>query len=73
MLGIVAPRRQNQYTLTERNSLLYAGMSTFTVDDDGTVRLEGVITTYQKNAFGAPDNSYLRSRPCSRWPTCCGS
>lgn len=60
VLGIVAPRRQNQYTLTERNSLLYAGMSTFTVDDDGTVRLEGVITTYQKNAFGAPDNSYLK-------------
>jgi len=58
--GLIGLKRINQYTLTERNSLLYAGMSTFTVDDDGTVRLENVITTYQKNAFGAPDDSYLQ-------------
>lgn len=58
--GLIGLKRINQYTLTERNSLLYAGMSTFTVDDDGTVRLENLITTYQKNAFGAPDDSYLQ-------------
>ncbi|ULH13626.1 hypothetical protein MF265_05685 [Serratia marcescens] len=26
---------------------------------DGTVQIENIITTYQKNPYGAPDNSYL--------------
>ena len=28
--------------------------------DDGTCYIEGLITTYQKNAFNNPDNSYLQ-------------
>lgn len=57
--GVLPPPLVSRFNLSERNSLLYGGVSTFTVADDGTVMLENVITTYQKNAFGSPDNSYL--------------
>jgi phage tail sheath gpL-like len=57
--GVLAPPLQSRYLLTDRNTLLYDGISTFNVGDDGTVYIENLITTYQKNAFGAPDNSYL--------------
>ena len=30
------------------------------MDDDGTVRVENIITTYQKNAYGDNDDSYLQ-------------
>ncbi|OOG61448.1 phage tail protein [Rhodanobacter sp. B04] len=54
-----APPLASQFTLSERNTLLFDGISTFTVAQDGTVALENVITTYQKNAFNQADNSYL--------------
>jgi phage tail sheath gpL-like len=55
----LAPPVASRYTRSERNTLLFDGISTFTVAQDGTVALENVITTYQKNAFGQPDDSYL--------------
>lgn len=58
--GVQAPPLQSRFILTDRNTLLYTGVSTFTVADDGTVAIENLITTYQKNAFGAADNSYLQ-------------
>lgn len=58
--GVLAPPLQSRFLLTDRNTMLYDGMSTFMVGDDGTVFIENLITTYQKNAFGAPDNSYLQ-------------
>lgn len=57
--GILPPPLQSRFPLTDRNTLLYDGISTFTVADDGTVAIENAITTYQKNSFGQPDNSYL--------------
>jgi phage tail sheath gpL-like len=57
--GVLPPPLQSRFVLTDRNTLLYDGISTFAVADDGTVMIENLITTYQKNAFGAPDNSYL--------------
>ena len=54
------PPIASRFTPTMRNTLLYDGISTFTVDDAGVIRLEGTITTYQKNAFGQLDNSYLQ-------------
>ncbi|WP_151867644.1 phage tail sheath subtilisin-like domain-containing protein [Acinetobacter soli] len=57
--GMFAPPSANRFELTERNSLLYSGISTFNVGDDGACRVEKIITTYQKNAFGSPDNSFL--------------
>jgi len=58
--GMFAPQPENRFELTERNTLLYNGISTFTVGDDGVCRVEAIITTYQKNAFGSPDNSFLK-------------
>jgi phage tail sheath gpL-like len=58
--GVLAPPLQSRFQLTERNTLLFDGMSTYTVDDDATIRIENLITTYQKNAFNVADNSYLQ-------------
>lgn len=57
--GVTAPPVASRFSLSERNTLLFSGISTFSTQDDGTVRLENLITTYQKNAFNQPDNSYL--------------
>lgn len=56
---VLAPPLASQFSLSLRNTNLYDGISTFTVGTDGTVRIENAITTYQLNAFGQPDNSYL--------------
>lgn len=58
--GVLPPDDTSILELTERNNLLHSGISTFTVDDDGTVRVENIITTYQKNAYGDNDDSYLQ-------------
>ncbi|TCK39648.1 phage tail sheath gpL-like [Paraburkholderia sp. BL8N3] len=55
----LAPPLQSRFVLTDRNTLLFNGVSTFAVADDGTVSIENLITTYQKNSFGTADNSYL--------------
>tara|TARA_R110002050_G_scaffold269917_1_gene412417 strand:- start:39923 stop:41398 length:1476 start_codon:yes stop_codon:yes gene_type:complete len=59
MPGLLAPPEQNRFTREERNLLLKDGISTFTVGQDGKVYIERVITTYQQNAFGIEDISYL--------------
>lgn len=58
LLGMLAPDIQDRFTLTERNTLLWNGISTFTVVS-GQCQLERVITTYRENAYGVADNSYL--------------
>lgn len=58
-LDVLAPPVELRDDIGERNTLLFDGISTHTVDDDGTVRLETVVTTYQTNASGQPDDSYL--------------
>lgn len=58
--GVLAPPLESRFMLTERNNLLHSGISTFSVADDGSVQVENVITTYQKNKFGDADNSYLQ-------------
>ena len=59
LIGVQAPKMSNRFTLSERNALLFSGVSTFTVRQDGVVQLERVVTMYQVNAFGDPDSSYL--------------
>ena len=56
---VLAPPIASRFNLGSRNTLLYDGISTFTVDNANNVHLENVITTYQLNTFGQPDNSYL--------------
>jgi phage tail sheath gpL-like len=58
-LNVQAPPLEKRWGLGDRNALLFSGTSTFTVGDDGQVRIERLITTYQKNAFGQPDDSLL--------------
>lgn len=58
--GVLAPPLQSRFQISDRNTLLWTGISTFTVGDDGTVYIDNLITTYQKNAFGNADNSYLQ-------------
>ena len=57
--GVLAPPLQSRFQITDRNTLLFTGISTYFVSDDGSVRIDNLVTTYQKNSFGAPDNSYL--------------
>ncbi|EKN3941786.1 TPA: phage tail sheath subtilisin-like domain-containing protein [Yersinia enterocolitica] len=58
--GVLAPPLASRFTLTERNNLLHSGISTVTTADDGSVQVENIITTYQKNKYGAEDDSYLQ-------------
>jgi len=57
--GILAGNDSEVRTWQERNALLYTGIATHTVSDDGTVRIERAISTYQKNDAGAEDTAYL--------------
>ncbi len=57
--GVLAPEQDVLATKQERELLLRDGISTFTVDADGTVRIERLISTYQTNAFGIEDVAFL--------------
>ncbi len=57
--GMKAPVLEDRWIREERNIALYDGLSTFTVDKDGTCRIERQITMYQTNATGMADASYL--------------
>lgn len=57
--GVLAPPLDAQFLPNMRETLLYDGISTFTVEADGTVQTENIITTYQENTQGVPDDSYL--------------
>lgn len=58
--GLLAPKSESRFPLTVRNStLLYSGITTWTVDATGAVVIENAITTYVTNAQGSADNSYL--------------
>jgi phage tail sheath gpL-like len=57
--GVLPPAQADQFTRPERDLLLRDGISTFLVDQGGSVLIERVVTTYQTNAFGIEDVSYL--------------
>lgn len=57
--GCLPPAEQDRFTRDERNILLFDGVSTFIVDAGGRCLIERLITTYQTNAFGVEDTSYL--------------
>jgi phage tail sheath gpL-like len=59
MPGVLPPALADRYTRLERDLNLRDGISTFTVDQGGNVLIERVVTTYQVNAFGVDDVSYL--------------
>jgi phage tail sheath gpL-like len=57
--GVLAPGVSDRFTLQESNILLFDGISVSKTDFGGLVRIQRAITTYQKNAQGADDPSYL--------------
>lgn len=60
LTGIMAAPSDGRFILTERQTLLTSGIATLTTVS-GTVQIERAITTYQKNAMGDADASYLDS------------
>lgn len=62
VIGIDPADPSDRFTLTERNSLLGYGIATATFEG-GAYRIERAVTTYQKNAYGQRDESYMDSEP----------
>jgi phage tail sheath gpL-like len=62
LLGIEPAPKGERFLLSERQSLLTSGVAT-AYTEGGAYRIERAVTTYQKNAFGQPDDSYLDSEP----------
>ncbi|MCE8027543.1 phage tail protein [Halomonas daqingensis] len=57
--GLIGPRKEDLWTKAERNLLLFDGIATFTVADDGTVQINREITTFQTNMAGVASDAYL--------------
>jgi phage tail sheath gpL-like len=57
--GVVPPPPEDRFTILERQVLYFDGIACSYVDTGGVVRIDRSITTYQRNVWGAPDNSYL--------------
>ena len=57
--GLLPPIETERFTRDERELLLKDGISTFTVDQGGVVRIERAITTYQLNAQEVADTAFL--------------
>jgi len=60
MKGVAGPlNRSEVFDIQERNTLYWDGISGYHVRRDGTVCIDRLITTYQTNAWGDPDATYL--------------
>lgn len=59
LVNAKAPAESALFTAVERNLALYDGISTSSVAAGRVVQLERMVTTYQTNAAGASDESYL--------------
>jgi phage tail sheath gpL-like len=57
--GVLGPKSSDRFSITEKNSLLFDGISTLETDVDGTVRIERLITMFQTAPGGIPSESYL--------------
>lgn len=59
LTGVVAPAEADRFTDTEMNLLLGGGISTFTAQDDGTVTIDRIVTTYKTSPLGVTDRAWL--------------
>lgn len=57
--GLIPAAEDLRWNDPERNLLLFDGIATHTVASAGSVQIERQITTYQENASGVADDSYL--------------
>ncbi|KNX77182.1 tail sheath protein [Pseudomonas sp. 250J] len=60
--GLDPAKSSERFMLTERQSLLSHGIGT-AYYEGGYMRLQRAVTTYQKNAYGQVDDSFLDSEP----------
>lgn len=60
LTGALPAPAGSRFTLTEQQSLLKHGIAT-AYAESGVLRIQRDITTYQRNAYGVADNSYLDS------------
>lgn len=56
---VLPPPVASRFNRAERDILLYDGIATYIIDSGGNVLIERCITTYQNNALGISDPSYL--------------
>ena len=59
VMDMLPPAMSDRWDLPARNTLLYSGVSTYTVNANSQPQLETAITMYRKNSFGDMDESYL--------------
>ena len=59
LIGEMAPPKSSHFTFSDKNTLLFAGVTVTDVGADGKVRLNMPITMYQTNQFGDESAAYL--------------
>ncbi len=59
LIGEMAPPKSSLFTFSDKNTLLFAGVTVTDVGPDGKVRLNMPITMYQTNEFGDESAAYL--------------
>lgn len=59
LTGVKPPAVSDQFTLSERNTLLYDGIATMKPSAGGIMRIERAVTTYKTSPAGADDIAYL--------------
>jgi phage tail sheath gpL-like len=57
--GVLAPAAADRFTEPMQQALLSTGGATLSYDQAGDVFIQRMITTYQDNNYGQPDQSYL--------------
>jgi len=60
-MSVLPETPANRDVDTDRNTMLFDGISTHKVDAAGVVRIERLISLYQTNPLGQPDDSYLNA------------
>lgn len=59
LTGVKAPALEDRLIASEQETLLHTGIATSSVNSDGTVAIQRLITTYQTNEDDGEDTSYL--------------
>lgn len=67
-MAVLPPSPANRDVDADRNVMLFDGISTFKVDAANTVRIERLISMYQHNPAGQPDDSYLNAERLFQLP-----
>ncbi len=57
--GVIAPPNSTRFTKSTQQTLLSSGIALSAYNNAGQVSVLRAVTTYQTNAFGQPDTSYL--------------